>query len=49
MRLRRLVPLALVGLAAWRRLSPPQKAKIRATIAGVGNRTRVPELHGAKP
>jgi hypothetical protein len=49
MKLRRLVPLALAAFSAWRRLSPEQKQKLRSTITGLGNRTRVATARGTKP
>jgi hypothetical protein len=35
MKLRRLIPLALTAYAAWRRISPEHKAKIKSKISGL--------------
>ena len=47
--LRRLVPLGLAAFAAWRRLSPSQKAKIKSTIVGLAGRTRGAARRNANP
>lgn len=49
MMLRRLVPLALAGFAAWRRMSPQQKAKVRSTISGFVSRLKGRGARGATP
>ncbi|MEO5634352.1 hypothetical protein [Gaiella sp.] len=49
MKLGRLVPLALAGLAAWRRLSPHQKTKVRTTISDLVDRVRGRGAHGVNP
>jgi len=49
MMLRRLVPLALAGFAAWRRMSPQQKARVRSTISGLANRLTGRPAHDVTP
>ena len=49
MKLRRLVPLALAAFAAWRRMSPQQKTKVRSTISDVANRLKGRGTHDATP